>query len=374
MSLEWRWDKEKKTTSCLVSEDGVEVEFHPHFSLGTAIATGNSVLTGGYQHYWEVKVTRNVYGTDVMVGVTTENLDFSDSRHNFASVIGQDAESWGFSYQGYKQHAGIKSKYAGNPYLLHNSDIRSDPVWAIGSLVGVHLDTFRGTLEFYLNRRPLGVAFQGLKNKQLYPIVSSTSARSGMKLICAQSFPNSLQFDCIKQLSHKYSPDGSLLPLCLPPGLSRVVQNNYWFFFSGRPLSGPQLFVADDNFQAFQATTSGSSSVVTRGMSRHAKQQNKRKITRQSLSDDDEEYFFGDVGNLGDREQELTKKSSREESSPQSSSKEEEEESPVPDILLKKTSTAESDISKKKKAAKPKQPKSSETGGKKFVLRSRVAK
>ena len=34
-------------------------------------------------------------------------------------------------------------------------------------------------------------------------------------------------------------------------------------------------------------------------MSRHAKQQNKRKITRQSLSDDDEEYFFGDVGNLG---------------------------------------------------------------------------
>jgi hypothetical protein len=33
---------------------------------------GDEELCTGYQHYWEVKLTRPVYGTDVMIGIATK--------------------------------------------------------------------------------------------------------------------------------------------------------------------------------------------------------------------------------------------------------------------------------------------------------------
>lgn len=35
------------------------------------------------------------------------------------------------------------------------------PKWGQGSILGVHLDTWRWTMEFYLNREPLGIVFSG---------------------------------------------------------------------------------------------------------------------------------------------------------------------------------------------------------------------
>ena len=34
--------------------------------------------------------------------------------------------------------------------------------WSEGTIIGVHLDRWRGTLEFYLNRKPLGIAFSNI--------------------------------------------------------------------------------------------------------------------------------------------------------------------------------------------------------------------
>jgi hypothetical protein len=55
-----------------------------------------------------------------------------------------------FSYHGYLHHAG------GKPRVYANSK------WSEGTIVGVHLDRWRGTLEFYLNRKSLGVAFTNI--------------------------------------------------------------------------------------------------------------------------------------------------------------------------------------------------------------------
>ena len=41
-----------------------------------------------------------------------------------------------------------------------------------------------------------GVAYRGLKGKTLFPVVSSTAARSGMKVISCRSVRTSLQFMC----------------------------------------------------------------------------------------------------------------------------------------------------------------------------------
>lgn len=77
-----------------------------------------------------------------MVGIGTNKVDFDAKRDIFCSLLGLDQESFGFSYHGYVQHGGIKCQYGSR--------------FGQGSLVGIYLNTWRGTLEFFLNRKPLG--------------------------------------------------------------------------------------------------------------------------------------------------------------------------------------------------------------------------
>jgi len=252
-SLEWSWNQSLVDHSAVeVFDNGAAILFHPQFSTGTACAVGNTMLQAGYQHYWEVKITRPCYGTDFMVGVATRNFDVAAHKNVFSSAIGKDSESWGLSYQGFIQHAEKKQQYVDTrSYVLRAGS--TPTVFLIGSLVGVHLDTFRGTLEFYINRQSLGVAFSGLKNKELYPVVCSTAAGSGLKLTCARSFRSTLQFNCIKLLSRKYCPDGScVLPVCLPPGLAKFVKNNYWFLLDKRE---ELTIMLDDTYETDDSIT-----------------------------------------------------------------------------------------------------------------------
>lgn len=55
-----------KSTATLLSCDNRKVNFHVDYSCGTAAIRGNKELAEG-QHFWEIKMTSPVYGTD-MVG------------------------------------------------------------------------------------------------------------------------------------------------------------------------------------------------------------------------------------------------------------------------------------------------------------------
>ena len=115
----------------------------------------------------------------------------------------------------YLQHGGRQQKYGSK--------------WGQGDRLGVHFDAWRGTLEFYLNRKPLGCAFTNLKNKTVYPVICSTAAKSSLTLSTARSLPSSLQFLAVRCLAHKL-PGSTLLTLLLPPGIRNFIRNNYWFF------------------------------------------------------------------------------------------------------------------------------------------------
>ena len=78
-----------------------------------------------------------------MVGVGTEEVDLDANRYNFCSLLGRDKHSWGLSYYGKTQHEGV---------LCEVGRAR----FGQGSIIGLHLDTWRGTLTFYKNRQPLG--------------------------------------------------------------------------------------------------------------------------------------------------------------------------------------------------------------------------
>lgn len=65
--LDWEWDNHFKSSGALLSCGNRKVSFHLDYSSGTAAIRGSKELTDG-QHFWEVKMTSPVYGTD-MVGV-----------------------------------------------------------------------------------------------------------------------------------------------------------------------------------------------------------------------------------------------------------------------------------------------------------------
>lgn len=77
-----------------------------------------------------------------MVGVGTKKADLLGATDNFKSLLGIDSESWGYSYKGFIQHKGLMKEYT----CSFNQ----------GNLVGVHLDTWKGELQFFLDRKPLG--------------------------------------------------------------------------------------------------------------------------------------------------------------------------------------------------------------------------
>ncbi|OCT61659.1 SPRY domain-containing SOCS box protein 3 [Xenopus laevis] len=209
--FDWVWDDCSKSTATVLSCDSRKVSFHMEYSCGTAAIRGNRMLTDG-QHFWEIKMTSPVYGTDMMVGIGTSDVNLDKYRHTFCSLLGKDAESWGLSYTGLLQHKGDKSNFSSR--------------FGQGSIIGVHLDTWHGVLTFYKNRKCIGVAARQLRNKKLFPMVCSTAAKSSMKVIRSCCCRTSLQYLCCARL-RQLLPDSvdSLEVLPLPPGLKQVLSN-----------------------------------------------------------------------------------------------------------------------------------------------------
>ncbi|XP_058130485.1 SPRY domain-containing SOCS box protein 3 [Anopheles ziemanni] len=209
--LDWTWDAES-TSETVVS--GKKVIFHPVYSQGTSVVRGNEPLMRGRHHYWEIKILSTLSGTDIMFGIGTDKVDLRRHRFAFASVLGLDDQSWGYSYRGLAQHNG-QLKYYGKKFSQ-------------GRIIGIYVDMHRGTLEFFLNRRSLGRAYTGIPREdgvKIFPMISSTSAKSSIKLINAASFEDSLRFSCMKVIC-KYPK--LLEQVNGIPGLRQTVQE-LWF-------------------------------------------------------------------------------------------------------------------------------------------------
>uniref|UniRef100_A0A665V372 SPRY domain-containing SOCS box protein 3 n=1 Tax=Echeneis naucrates TaxID=173247 RepID=A0A665V372_ECHNA len=216
--FEWVWDEHFKSSGAFLSCDNRKVSFHSDYSCGTAAIRGTKEMADG-QHFWEIKMTSPVYGTDMMVGIGTSEVHMERFKYSFGSLLGHDEDSWGLSYTGLFQHKGNKVKFSSR--------------FGQGSIIGVHLDTWHGTLTFYKNRHCIGVAATRLLNKKLYPMVCSTAAKSSMKVIRACYTPTSLQYLCCAQLRQTLPccPD-VLSALKLPPGLRTLLHTQLGWVFT----------------------------------------------------------------------------------------------------------------------------------------------
>ncbi|KAL0984363.1 hypothetical protein UPYG_G00140490 [Umbra pygmaea] len=216
--FDWVWDEGVKSNAAYLSCDNRKVSFHSEYSCGTAAIRGTKELVDG-QHFWEIKMTSPVYGTDMMVGIGTSEVNLNKYKHSFCSLLGMDEDSWGLSYTGILQHKGEKVNFSSR--------------FGQGSIIALHFDTWHGTLTFYKNRRCIGVAATRLQNKKFYPMVCSTAAKSSMKVIRSCYTPTSLQYLCCSRLRQQWSdsPD-TLSVLPIPPGLRHLLRNTMGWVFT----------------------------------------------------------------------------------------------------------------------------------------------
>ncbi|GIX89893.1 SPRY domain-containing SOCS box protein 3 [Caerostris extrusa] len=218
--VQWTWNFDRHIDFVKLLNDERDVKFHRNNSSGTAVVRGTQLMIDG-QFFWEVKMISPVYGTDMMVGIGTEDVDLSPVQNRFISFLGMDDKSWGLSYTGLFHHNGESHIYGSQ--------------FTQGSVIGMHLDMWNGTLSFYKNKKHLGIACRGLKGKTLYAMACSTAACSGMRILRTCSFSSSLQFLCCSKLRELIPDDKDVLKeISLPPGLKVFLENNLSWLLDSR--------------------------------------------------------------------------------------------------------------------------------------------
>lgn len=192
----WHWDASSATDlrNCIVSEDKLEVCFHPECSESTVAIRGSRALQrNGNYYYWEVSVYDKTYGTSVMFGLCTKEQ--SMHVNDYCNLIGLDRNGWSLSHKGLIWHNGQRSDYT--QIFPANQSIT----------VGMLFDTMRGELSYYMDGRCLGVAFYRLNacNQELYPAIGSTAKNTRMRLMCSYCGHKSLLerscFSLLKQVT-----------------------------------------------------------------------------------------------------------------------------------------------------------------------------
>ena len=147
-----------------------------------------------------------------MIGIGSSSVNLNNARTAFTSLLGKDSESWGLSYLGTIQHKGEMKQFT--------TKLDRD------TIVGIHLDMWHGTLSIYNNGRPCGVAYSGLQNKELYPMLSSTAARTRMKLKRSCCLATSLQYLCCQTIGKHIKGFESVDRLPLPPGTKKFMKEH----------------------------------------------------------------------------------------------------------------------------------------------------
>lgn len=65
----WVWSTREQggqAGSVVLGPDQRQISFNPEYSSGTAAVRGCEALPIGHHHYWELKMTSAVYGTDIV--------------------------------------------------------------------------------------------------------------------------------------------------------------------------------------------------------------------------------------------------------------------------------------------------------------------
>ncbi|CAL1290774.1 unnamed protein product [Larinioides sclopetarius] len=164
--LKHAWNPDDRSLNIFVKEDD-KLTFHRHpVAQSTDCIRGKVGYTRGL-HAWEIHWNMRQRGTHAVVGVSTRDAPLHSV--GYQSLVGSNAESWGWDLGRNKLYHDVKN----NPGVTYPSLLNSDEPFVVPDTLLVVLDMDEGTLSFVVDGQYLGVAFRGLKGKKLYPVVSA---------------------------------------------------------------------------------------------------------------------------------------------------------------------------------------------------------
>ena len=168
----WTWNSVDKSCQVELSDyDPDRVIFKPSCQMFTlphnsrpAVGIRGTKPLEHDRHYWEVKVTRNESEDLAIIGVGTAAANIHTYSIMCMADRIQTRQSWMLTSLGTTYHNGNTYPYTGAYLKDHET-----------ATIGVLLDREHGTMSYYKNGEPLGVAFWDMncKNKVLYPLMMS---------------------------------------------------------------------------------------------------------------------------------------------------------------------------------------------------------
>lgn len=195
LNLKWSPPTTQTTTaetgteqpSHLISSDSKTVCFHPYCAgcFETNAVRATQPLRRNAYTYWEISLKESTcQGTSVMIGVGTAQASLNSI--GYLNLIGIDKCSWGLSNKGQLWHDNVCTSFCSEDEIFATPDCR----------IGCLFDGYTGRITYFKNGKLLNpqqaCAFADLPVKRcdLYPMVSSTVAKSVLRLECAyESFP-----------------------------------------------------------------------------------------------------------------------------------------------------------------------------------------
>uniref|UniRef100_A0AC35UI54 B30.2/SPRY domain-containing protein n=1 Tax=Rhabditophanes sp. KR3021 TaxID=114890 RepID=A0AC35UI54_9BILA len=128
-------------------------------SLDYKVVLGNVYFSKGI-HYWEIVIDSLRTNADIVVGISLEKV-------NRNAMLGKDGLGWSIYADGERS------------WFLHGDNHHGRSNYGIekGSVIGLLLNCDKGTLTFFMNKKPLVVdncqfAFKNLPKQIFYPAVS----------------------------------------------------------------------------------------------------------------------------------------------------------------------------------------------------------
>lgn len=211
----WSWSSVNKSHEVrLYGEHGNTAHFHPNWSNGTAAVRSNKVLNGSI-YYWEVHVSNRVFGTSMMFGIGTSATRLHVNA--FINLLGENQFSMGLSHKGIAWFNGTWKQFT-KPFRENEA-----------TTIGMLFNGINGTLSYFKDGQPLGVAFTGLDRikENLYPIISSTAAKTEMTLLNTRRCYTSLQDRCGLKIIHMVNDSDNIEELPLPKHCKELLKEEY---------------------------------------------------------------------------------------------------------------------------------------------------
>ncbi|MBN3306992.1 GUS protein, partial [Amia calva] len=174
VQLKHAWNNEDRSSNIVIKEDKLTFQRNT-MSESTDCIRGRKGYTRGL-HVWQIYWPLDERGTHAVVGVATEDAPLYSFE--YTSLVGNNPESWGWNLRDNKLYHDSESK----PGETYPAILKPNEHLMVQNPLLVVLDMDEGTLSYMVMGMYLGVAFEGLKGKKLYPIVSATKGNCHVML------------------------------------------------------------------------------------------------------------------------------------------------------------------------------------------------